>query len=337
MPVKKIVKTVRNKISIVDYSPSSYEEKITYKLDDCIPYKETTTVSWINIDNVPPAKFLGKLGLGFDLHPIILEDIEDVDQRPKIEIFDDYIIIILKMLSLDKSERHVITEQVSIIVSKKFVITFQQGIEGDSFEFVRKLLKKEKSRLRHNGTDYLAYELINSVIDGYYKILDKFGDRLERVEEKIIADPTVKMLKTIHSLKRELINMRKFVWPLREVIGVLERDDSTLIKKGTRIYLRDLYDRLVHVMDIAETNRDMLSSLLDIYLSGVSNKTNTVMKTLTIFSTIFLPLSFVASVWSMNFDNIPGTGSYWGLPLVVLIMIIITTMMLRHFKNKEWL
>lgn len=341
MGTKKKDKTVanvkRNKISIVDFSSNSYEEKTTYKLEDCIPYKSTKTVSWINIENVPPANFLSRLGLGFDLHPIILEDIEDVDQRTKIEFFDDYIVVILKMLSLDESEHHIITEQVSLIMAKKFVITFQQGVEGDSFEAVRNLAKKDKSRLRNSGTDYLAYELINSIIDGYYKILDKFSDRLEVVEEGITVNPSVKMLKIIHSLKRELINMRKFIWPLREVISMMERDDSHLLKKETRIYLRDLCDRLVQVMDIVETYRDMLSSMLDIYLSGVSNKTNSVMKILTVFSSIFLPLTFIAGVWGMNFRYMPWISSQWGLPIVGAFMFLVAITMLRYFKKKGWL
>lgn len=328
---------IKNKITIIDYGPNGYEEKTTRKLEDCVPYKDTATVSWINIENVPPADFLSKLGLGFNLHPVVLDSIEDVNQRPKIDIFEDYISITLKMLSLDETESFVITEQVSFIISKKFVITFQQGIEGDSFESVRKLARKADSRLRNNGTDYLAYELINAIIDGYYKILDKFGDRLEGVEEKIIGSPSSKMLKTIHSLRRELINMRKFIWPLREVVSVMERDDSALLKKSTRIYLRDLYDRLIHIMDIVETNRDMLSSLLDIYLSGVSNKTGNVMKTLTIFSTIFLPLSFLAGLWGMNFIHMPGINSPWGLPAVAALMIAVVIFMIVHFKNKNWL
>lgn len=327
-----------NLISVIDYSEAHLEEKETHDLADCVHYKNTPDVTWINIDNVPPLNFLSELGLGFDLHPVILEDIANPNQRPKIEILDDYIYLVLKMLTPDKAGKHVfVSEQVSIIMASKFVITLQQGVRGDAFDHPRELIHKEKTRIRSLGTDYLTYELIDGIVNNYFKVLEDFGERIEDLEAELIKNPGQKTLRSIYALKREVLGLRKAIWPLREVVDILERGDSRLIKKETRIYLRDIYDRVVQAMDTLETYRDMASGMLDIYLSSVSNRLNGVMKILTIITTIFMPLSFLAGLYGMNFRHMPGLDSPIGFDMMVGVMATVFIGMLLFFRKKGWL
>lgn len=333
-PVNK--KMSNNQITIMDYSGTHLEERRTRDLAECIHYKDTETVTWINIDKVPPLGFIKELGLGFDLHPVVLGDIVSINQRPKIEIQDDYIYLTFKMLTSDKKNR-VYSEQVSMIVASKFVITFQQGVEGDTFGVVRNLIKKEKTRIRTNGTDYLAYELIASVVEAYFGILESFGERIEVLEDRLLVKTSNKTLRIIHDLKRDIISLRRSVWPLREVVNILERGDTLLVKKNTKIYLRDLYDRMVQVVDTMESYREVLSGMLDIYLSSINNRMNAVIKVLTIITTIFMPLSFLAGVYGMNFKFMPGLNSIFGFPVIIFFMFCVFFVMLLYFRGKEWI
>lgn len=334
---KKGPAAAQNKITVFDYDAKHFEELEIKNIKDAVKYKKQKTVTWINIDNVPPAEFLSELGFGFDLHPVVLEDIENVDQRPKVETLEGYIYIVLKMLTLDEAGRKIKNEQVSLIIADKFLITFQQGLTGDTFESVRRLIRKDGTRTRSAGTDYLGYELIDSIVAGYFTILEKFEDRIEEIEEELHKNPTNKTVRSIHQLKREILGLRKMVWPLREVINILERGDFPLIKKSTRIYLRDVYDRIVQVIDTIETYRDLLAAMLDLYLSTVSQRTNAVMKVLTIITTIFMPLSFLAGVYGMNFTDMPGVHSRYGFPIMLAVMALIFAGMLKFFRKKKWL
>ncbi|MFA4830818.1 MAG: magnesium/cobalt transporter CorA [Patescibacteria group bacterium] len=332
MPTPKI-----NKIQVMDYSPDKCEEIIAKKIEDCVRYKDTPEITWINIDNVPPISFLNELRLGFNLHPVVIDDILNTNQRPKIEILDDYIFLAIKMLMIGEKNKKVVSEQVSIILSHKFVITFQQGIAGDTFEPVRHKIRQPETRIRSFGADYLAYELMNSVVSNYFNILESFSDRIEKLESETASNPTPRTLNNIHLLKRQLINFRRSVWPLRELISMLERSESPLIKKTTRIYLRDLYEQLVQIIDTLETYRDIMSGLLDIYLSSISNRTNAIVKVLTIITTIFMPLSFLTGFYGMNFLHLPGLQSPAGPIVIVIIMLSVLTTMLGYFKHKNWL
>lgn len=327
-----------NLISVIDYSEKHLEEKKTHDLSECVHYKNTPEVTWINIENVPPLSFLSELGLGFDLHPVIMEDIVNPNQRPKIEILDDYIYIVLKMLTPGKNpSQPFVSEQVSIVMANKFVITLQQGVRGDAFDHARELIRKEKTRIRSLGTDYLVYELIDDIVNNYFKVLEDFGERIESIETELVKDPSQKTLRSIYSLKREILSLRKAIWPLREVVDILERGDNPLIKKSTRIYLRDIYDRVVQAIDTMETYRDMASGMLDIYLSSLSNRMNSVMKVLTIIATIFMPLTFLAGLYGMNFRYMPGLASPWGFDAMVIIMLLVFWGMIIYFKKKKWL
>lgn len=333
----KINEEPQNKITVFDYDEKKYEEKTVKTIHECVRFKDTSTVTWINIDNVPPVEFLSEMGLGFDLHPVILEDILNTKQRPKVEITDDYVYVILKMLYQDETDKKIICEQVSIIIAKKFVISLQQGIEGDVFQKIRDHIRKPKTRTRQSGTDYLGYRLMDEIVDNYFRILENFGEKIENLEDELITNPTPKTLKTLHNLKREILTLRKYAWPMREVVNILERGDSPLIKKHTSIYLRDLYEHTVQVIDAIETYREVLSSMLDVYLSSISNKMNSIMKVLAIITTIFMPMTFLTGLYGMNFKYMPGLGSLWGFPILAGAMLLIFLFMLVFFKGKKWI
>ena len=326
-----------NNITVFDYDENNFIEKKVQTIQECIAFKNTPTITWINVDNVPPADFLNELGLGFELHPVILEDITNTKQRSKIEIMDDYICIVLKMLYPDPNGKKNLSEQLSIIIADKFVLSFQQGVKGDVFDKIREHIRQPKTKIRQSGTDYLAYRLMDEIVNGYFHILETFGEKIETLEEELITNPNPKTLKTLHGLKREMIRLRKYAWPMREVINSLERGDSLLIKKHTNIYLRDLYEHTIQVIDTIETYRDMLSSMLDVYLSSVSNKLNSVMKILTIITTIFMPLSFLAGLYGMNFKYMPGLYWFWGFPIMSGIMLTVCLIMLEFFRRKNWI
>ena len=336
---KKIAKV---KISIIDYDEKNVEETELKKVEECFPYKDKKTISWINIDGVHQLDIIEKIGEYFNLHPLVLEDIVNTGQRPKLEDYEEYIYIVLKMLYHSEKENEIKAEQISLILGKNYVISFQES-EGDVFDHVRERLRTAKGRIRKMGADYLAYALLDAIIDNYFIILEKIGEKVEGVEEELVDNPTPETLHSIHNLKREMIFLRKSVWPLREVISGLQRGESKLIQKSTGIYLRDVYDHTIQVIDTIETFRDMTSGVLDIYMSSVSNKMNEVMKVLTIFAAIFIPLTFIAGIYGMNFNpeaspfNMPELGWQLGYPMIWIVMIALTITMLIYFKRKKWL
>jgi magnesium transporter len=330
-------KTGTSRIRIIDYDENGVREKKQAALDECLPFRDTDSVTWIDIEGLHDVGLLERLGDGFGLHPLILEDILNTDQRPKSDDMDDYIYVVLKMLDFDPASLDIVSEQVSIVFGRNFVISIQEGNEGDLFEPLRERIRNGKGRIRKHGADYLAYALLDTIIDHYFLILEKFAERIETLEESLVSDPKPETLHQIHRMKREMIFLRKSAWPLRELIYNLEKSDSELIQSTTKIFLRDIYDHAVHIIDSIETYREMLSSMLDIYLSSVSNRMNQVMKVLTIIATIFMPLTFLAGVYGMNFKYMPEIGWPWGYPLVLLVMIGLALAMVQYFKKKKWL
>ncbi len=330
---KKIEKV---KITIVDYDEDHLEEKEAKTIEECFPFKEKPTVTWINIDGLHEIEIIDKLGKHFDLHPLIIEDIVNTGQRPKMEDLENYIFFVLKMLYYDEKKDDITTEQVSLILGSNFVISFQER-PGDVFDPVRERIRKSRGRIRKVGSDYLAYALIDAIVDHYFIVLEKLGEKIEYLEEELVTYPRPETLQAIHNLKRDNIFLRKSVWPLREVISGLERGESPLIEKSTEIYLRDVYDHTIQVIDTLETYRDMVSGMLDTYLSSVSNKMNEVMKVLTVIATIFIPLTFIAGVYGMNFEYMPELGWHWGYVMVWIIMVTVTALMAFYFKTKKWL
>jgi magnesium transporter len=324
-------------ISIITYSESYFEERVAASVDECFDIKEQPYVTWINIEGIHQVEVLERLGECFGLHPLVLEDILNTDQRPKMEDFGDYVYIVLKMLFSDADNEGITAEQVSLILGANFVISFQEGIVGDLFNSIRERLRNEKAKIRRMGADYLTYTLVDSIVDNYFAILEGLGEHIETIEDELIAHPEPKTLNEIHYLKREMIFLRRSVWPLREVINGLERGESPLIKDSTHIYLKDVYDHTIQVIDTIETFRDMLAGMLDIYLSSISNKMNEVMKVLTIIATIFIPLTFIVGIYGMNFKYMPELDVWWTYPMVWAVMIAIALVMVMYFRRRKWM
>ncbi|UCG51039.1 MAG: magnesium/cobalt transporter CorA [Candidatus Latescibacterota bacterium] len=329
-------KVERVRIRVIDYSPESLEEKELSSAEECSSYRDTRTVSWINIDGLHDTNVLAKIGEQYGLHPLVMEDVMNTNQRPKVEDYQDYLFVIMRMLFYDPEKKHVTSEQVSFILGRHYVLSFQERY-GDVFEPVRERIRSTGRRIRKQGPDYLLYALIDAVVDNYFVILENFGEQIESLESDLIDRATPESLQMIHELKRETIFLRKSIWPLREAVSALERGESSLIKKGTRVFLRDVYDHTVQVIDVVESFRDMVSGMQDLYLSSMSNRMNEVMKVLTIIATIFVPLTFVAGIYGMNFDFMPELRWKWSYVFFWLVIAAICGAMLTYFKRKRWL
>ncbi|MDX9800610.1 MAG: magnesium/cobalt transporter CorA [Spirochaetia bacterium] len=325
------------KITLISYDEKHLEERELDNIEESFPYKDKPGITWINIDSVHQSGIIEAIGSSYGIHPLVLEDIVNTTHRPKMEDLDDYLFIVLKMLYYEENENEITAEQVSLIIGSNFVISFQEK-EGDTFDPIRKRIRGNNGRIRKKGADYLAYSLMDTIVDNYFVILEKIGEQIEDIEEEeLLENPASQTVHVIHSLKREMIMLRRSVWPLREVTGVLERGESKLIHKSTQIYLRDIYDHTVQVIDSIESSREMLSGLLDIYLSSMSNRMNRVMKVLTIFATIFMPLTFIAGIYGMNFADMPELKWKFGYPAVLLLMLAAGISMIIYFRKKKWL
>jgi magnesium transporter len=288
------------------------------------------------VDGVHNVPLLEKLGDCFGLHRLVMEDIANTDQRPKTEDYGEYLYIVLKMLTAGKNGE-LVTEQLSLVLGANFVLSFQEGIEGDVFPPVQERLRSGKGRARKMGADYLAYSLLDAVVDNYFVVLEKFGDRIESIETELIKNPAQQTVRRIYHLKREMIFLHNVVWPLREVVSAVGKQESPLIRESTAPYLRDVYYHVVHIIDSVDIYREMLSSMLDMYLSSVSNRLNEVMKVLTAISLIFMPLTFIVGVYGMNFKYMPELEWRYGYFIALLAMLGIGVAMFLYFKRKKWL
>lgn len=294
------------------------------------------TVSWINLVGLHQISYLETLGRCFNLHPLVMEDILNTEHRPKLEEFPEHLFIVVKMLQFDDASHEIRTEQVSLILGRNHVITFQeQG--GDVFDGVRERIRGAKGRVRKMGADYLAYVLLDAIVDNYFVILEKLGDQIEELEDQLIRRPAPATMQKIHHFKREMILLRKAIWPLREVISGLQRQEGALISDATGAFLRDLYDHSIQILDTVETLRDILAGLLDLYLSSLSHRMNEIMKVLTLIATIFIPLTFIVGVYGMNFDHMPELHWKYGYFLIWGLMLGSGLLLLWFFKRKHWL
>jgi len=323
------------KIVLCEYDEFHLQEKEIHTLEGALPPADKKAVTWVHIDGLQDVHLLEQMGNVFDLHPLTLEDILNTEQRPKSEDHADYLFIVLRLFHEDAGGS-LIAEQVSIVFGPNWLISLQEK-EGRLFDPIRERLRNEKGRLRKAGADYLAHALLDTIVDGYFVILDKLGEKIENLEEALVGRPSPETLRAIQALKREMIFLRKSVWPLREMIGALGRSDSPLIREPSVIYFRDVYDHAVQVIDTIETYRDMLSGMLDIYLSSISNRMNEIMKVLTIIATVFMPLTFLAGVYGMNFKHMPELEWPWGYFSLWGVMIVIAVFMLIAFRRKKWL
>jgi magnesium transporter len=324
-------------LSVFEYGPDQLvEERQARTVDECLPFNSQVPVTWLNVDGSHQIGVLAEIGERLDFHALVMEDILDTSQRPKIEDYGRYLFIEMNMLLWEQDHTRVELEQVSLILGENYVITFQED-EKDAYESVRKRIREGKSRLSRQGADYLAYTLIDTIVDHYFIVLENLGEQIEYLEEELVTDPDPGTLLSIHELKRELIFLRKSVWPLREVIGTLERGESALFQETSLIYLRDVYDHTIQIIDTIETFRDMVSGMLDIYLSSISNRMNEIMKVLTIISTIFIPMSFITGLYGMNFVYMPELQWRWGYFALLVFLGSVFAGMLIFFRRKKWI
>jgi magnesium transporter len=330
---KKMEKT---RITVIDYDQDNFVEKQAVSVEECRPFRETSTITWINVDGVHEPEVIQHLGECYGIHPLILEDIMTTSQRPKLEDLGDYLFLVVRMMTNHRGRDEEKFEQVSLVVGSNFVLSFQEDV-GDVFDQVRDRIRKGKGQMRSQGPDYLAYALLDAVVDGYYGELERVGDEIEVLEAEILKDPNPATLQQVHRLKRDMIFLRKSIWPLREVIGRLEQRESPLIKESTALFLKDVYDHAIQVIDTVETFRDMLSGMLDTYLSSASHRMNEIMKVLTIIATIFIPLTFIVGIYGMNFKFMPELEWRWGYLVIWAIIAVVAVVMLSYFKRKKWL
>jgi magnesium transporter len=324
-------------ITVINYDRETLVEKELPSIEEAYQYRDSPPVTWININGLHDVDIIEKVGQQFDIHPLTREDIVNTAQRPKVDDYENYLFVVLKMLSFDDQAGRISSEQISLILGEHYLLSFQEQ-PGDVFDPVRQRIRGAKGRIRGSGCDYLAYTLIDAVVDHYFTVLEKMVVKIEDLEEELLKkDPAPQMLETIHYLKREMIYFRKQVWPLREVINAHVKDQSQLIQETTRVFLRDVYDHTIQVIDTIESLRDVLSGLQDLYLSTISNRMNEVMKVLTIMATIFIPLTFIAGIYGMNFEYMPELKWKWSYPLLWVLLLAIFGLMLFWFKRKKWL
>jgi magnesium transporter len=334
-------RTEEVKITIIDYGADRFEMRTAETVEECLEYKDKPGMTWINVEGIHDTHIVEKLGASFGLHPLIVEDIVNTGQRPKVDISDDYIFIVMKRITWDQTDKVIQVEQISLILGSNFLITFEER-DGETFSAVINRIKSNKGRIRKSGADYLAYSLMDNIVDNYFKVIENIGEDIEEMEEELVDNPTPETVHKIHFIKREMIFLRKAIWPLREIISLLEREETRLIQETSLIYLKDLYDHTIQMIDIIETYADITSGMLDVYLSSISNKMNAIMKVLTIIATIFIPLTFIVGLYGMNFNtakspyNMPELNWYYGYPFVLGLMAAITFIMLLIFKKKKW-
>ena len=325
-----------SRMSIIDYSNENLDEQSIKSVNEILPYIDKETVTWLNVEGLNDVEHIESIGSILNIHPLVLEDILNTHQRPKFEEYDHYLYIVLKKLTLGNEKFSVSYEQISILVLDNFVVTFTEK-SGDLFEPLKQRLMNSKGRLRNMGSDYLTYAILDTIVDRIFVLLDVLDETIESIEEELLTNLTSATLAIIQQLKRDLIYIRKSISPLRELLAAILRSDSPIIEERTNIYFRDVYDHALRITESTESYRDMLSGLLDIYMSSVSNKMNEVMKVLTVFAAIFIPLTFIAGIYGMNFEYMPELKWKWAYPALWIAFITIAVILLIYFKKKRWL
>ena len=325
-----------HKISVVNYNKSTLEKHTVKSIEELLPYKTSDTITWVIVDGLKDVSIIDAIGQHFDIHALVLEDILNTHQRPKFEEFDDYLYIVLKAISLGNEEFNVEYEQISLLILNNFVFTFKEKPD-ELFNPILTRLNNEKSQIRNLGADYLAYVIMDAVVDEYFALQDTFDELIESVEDDLLTNPSTKTLSKIQKFKRELIFLRRTVSPLRELLAAIQRSESPLLDEKTRRYFGDVYDHAIRIIEAMESYRDLIAGMLDIYLSSVSNKMNETMKVLTVFASIFIPLTFIAGVYGMNFEYMPELKWRWSYPALWIVFVGVSVFLLRFFKKKNWL
>ena len=324
------------RIDVLHYDETSLRELKGADVKQCSDVAKESGVTWINVNGIHDTALIEALGQSFGLHPLTMEDIVNTTQRPKVEEFTQYLYVVLKMIGFDDTKNQLKIEHVSLILGDGFVISFLED-EGDVFDPVRGRIQSTKGRIRTMKSDYLAYALMDAVVDHYFVVVERIGDSIEEIDDRILADPNPNDIHEIHRLKDQILNLRKAVWPLREEIGALEKIESTLIRPETRVYLRDIYDHTIQIIDMLETFRDIIGNMHDTYLSSISIRMNEIMKVLTIIATIFIPLTFIVGVYGMNFENLPELKWHYGYFMVWGMMIAVAGGLIVYFKRNRWM
>lgn len=334
-------------ITLIEYDRAHLEEREIANTEELLPHLDNQRVTWINIDGLGDVEVLRALGSRFNLHPLALEDVLDTTQRPKVEQYDNYLFLVVHMLYRDRGQV-ICGEQVSMFLGKHFLITLQEEGEFDVFEPVRARIRNVSGTIRKAGPDYLAYALLDSIVDHYYPVLEDVGMKIDSIEESLSTlQPGSSPVAELHGHKRTLTRIRRFIWPVRDLVSLLMHDETGFVNKGTRVYLRDCYDHTVQLMDLVESYRDVLSGLMELYLSAVGMRTNEIMRVLTVISSIFIPLTFIAGVYGMNFAHeADGKRLPWNMPELLhpygyigclLFMLAIAVFQIVYFKKRRWL
>lgn len=330
-----------SRISVIDFNHDYLEEPDIQSVDELLQFRKKETVTWVNMEGLKNVEIMKSIGELFDIHPLVLEDILNTHQRPKFEEYDDFLYIVLKGLAIedeeDESDRFSVNyEQISILLFDNIVFTFKEKKDNLFLPLINRI-RNSSGRVRSLGTDYLTYTILDSIVDQNFALLDSLDEKIDSVEDELLSEPTTQTLVMIQRIKRELIDIRRLISPLRELLGSILRSDTQLIHGKTRIYFRDVFDHALRISETIDSYREMLSGLLDIYISSVSNKMNEIMKVLTIFASIFIPLSFIAGIYGMNFENMPVLKWRWGYPAVWCVFIMVPVCLLLYFKKKKWL
>jgi magnesium transporter len=329
-------KVSRVTMSLINYDQERVEQHTCETTGDMFARLPESGISWLNITGLHDTGIIQEIGDKFGINALNLEDILNTDQRPKCEIYDDYVYIVMKMIAFDPVRKEIDTEQISLILGENYVISFQER-EGDDFEPIRRRLQNSKGRHRRYGADYLLYAMMDVIIDNYYVILEQIGTAIEDLDGQILTDPDHDRLPEIQNFKREILMIRKSIWPLREVVNELQSEETDLITEPISPYLRDLYDHTIQVVETVEIFREMTANIMDLYLSNLSTRMNEVMKVLTIIATIFIPLTFIAGIYGMNFEVMPELHWKFGYPFAWGIMLAIAGVLILYFRKKRWL
>ncbi|WP_291166631.1 magnesium/cobalt transporter CorA [Gimesia sp.] len=329
------------RISVIDYGPIDIEEPSVETVEDLLKFREKDSITWVCLEGLKNVEITELIGKYFDIHPLVLEDILNTHQRPKFEEYDDYLYIVLKGLSLGEEEAepgefNVDYEQISILVLNDFVFTFKEWKDELFLPLIQRI-RSSTGRIRTLGSDYLTYAILDTIIDQNFVLLDSMDERIDAIEEELLTDPTSDTLVSIQRLKRELINIRRSTSPQRELLSAILRSDHDLISEKIHIYFRDVFDHVLRISESVDSYRDMLAGLLDIYVSSVSNKMNEVMKILTVFASIFIPLTFIAGIYGMNFEYMPELRWKWSYPMIWVVFITLPAVLIIYFKKKKWL
>jgi magnesium transporter len=327
-------------IRVLAYGPDEVVEQEISEPQRVGDFLDKWPVLWVDVEGLGDIETIRTLGELFGLHRLALEDVLNVHQRPKIEQYGNYYFIVTRMVSLGE---HLETEQLNLFLGRNFVLTFQEGRPGDCLDLIRERIRQKRGRIREAGLDYLAYALLDAVVDCYFPVLEEYGERLEACEDELLSSPRGDTVARIHEIKRNLLTLRRALWPQREIFNSLLREETPFILHETRLYVRDCYDHVSQLIDLVETYRELGSDLTDVYLSSVSNRTNEIMRVLTVIATIFIPLTFIAGVYGMNFNpsvspwNMPELSWYWGYPFALVVMLIVAVGQLVFFRRKGWL